>query len=126
MQKGGFSEMISGAISLFRVSPLVFIDWRQDSTKHCELLRTRLLSFASEVFGKERDGSFQQDIAPIHTSNLTKQWLSNNSIKTLPWPARSPDLKVIEKGWGVMARAVYARGKHYSNVQDLKNAIEGA
>ena len=38
----------------------------------------------------------------------------------------SPDDKIVENVWGVMARMVYARGKHYQNVEDLKVAIEKA
>ena len=35
-------------------------------------------------------------------------------------------MEVIENVWGVMARTVYARGKHYGNFDDLKVAIEEA
>lgn len=40
----------------------------------------------------------------------------------LEWPARSPDLKVIENMWG--ERAVYADGRQYSSVSKLKASIQ--
>ena len=39
---------------------------------------------------------------------------------------KSPDFNFTENVWGVMFRMVYATGKHYQNVQDLKIAIEEA
>ena len=118
--------MIWGAISLYGVSPLIFMDGRQDSSKYCQVLRDGLLPFASGVFGEGQKWSFQQGNAPIHTPNLTKQWLLERSITTLPWPAKSPDINIIENVWGIIARTVYVRGKHYENVEDLKVAFEEA
>ncbi|CDF40946.1 unnamed protein product [Chondrus crispus] len=125
-QNGGFSVMVWGAISLYGVSPIVFMDGRQDSTKYVDVLRHGLLPFSSEVFGEGQGWVFQQDNAPIHTSNFTRTWLSGHSIRTLPWPPKSPDMNIIENVWGVMARVVYARGRHYQNVRELKDAIEEA
>ena len=118
--------MIWGPISLYGVSPLIFMDGRQDSTKYCEVLRDGLLLFAAEVFGEGHNWCFQQDNVPIHTSNFTKNWLSDHSITTLPWPPKSPDINIIANVWGIMVRTVYARGRHYEKVDDLKVAIEEA
>ncbi|CDF36453.1 unnamed protein product [Chondrus crispus] len=125
-QNGGFSVMVWGAVSLYGVSSMMFIDGKQDSKKYVDILRHGLLPFAAEVFGEEQRWFFQQDNAPIHTSGFTRSWLSEHSISTLPWPAKSPDVNIIGNVWGVMARMVYARGKLYQNVEDLKVAIEEA
>lgn len=57
--------MISGAIRLSGVLPLVFMEGPQDSSEYCDVLSTGLLPFASEVFGEGRGWSFQQDNVPI-------------------------------------------------------------
>ena len=67
-----------------------------------------MLPFVAEVFGEGQNWSFQQDNAPIHTSNLTRKWLSDHSTTTLPWPVEFLDINVNENVWGIMARTVYA------------------
>ena len=58
-----------------------------------------------------KEGVFQQDGARCHTSKSTKEWLVSKKVKFLdPWPARSPDLNVIELLWARMANNVSKRG----------------
>lgn len=71
-------------------------DARKDFSKYCDVLCTGLLLFASEVFGEGTDQGFQQDNGTHHNSNFTEKWLSEHSIKTLPWPPTSLDLPIIE------------------------------
>ena len=60
---------------------------------------------------KLQKGVFQQDGARCHTSRSTMNWLKENKIDVLsPWPARSPDLNVIELLWARMANNVSKRG----------------
>ena len=118
--------MVWGAISLYGVSPLIYMEGKQDSIKYVDVLSNGLLPFASEVFGEGQRWFYQHDNAPIHTSNFTRNSLTEHSISNLTWPPKSPDINIIENVWGVMARMVYARGRHYQNVQDLKVAIEEA
>lgn len=41
-----------------------------------------------------------QDNAPIHTAKNVRKWLSERNIRTIEWPAYSPDLNPIENLWG--------------------------
>ena len=66
---------------------------------------------------------FQQDNASVHTSRLIQSYFNENNISILPWPARSPDLNIIENCWAELVYGVYADGKQYQHVQELKNAI---
>ena len=74
-------------------------------------LNEYLLPFVHEY---HTDGyTFQQDLAPIHTSTETKDCLMDMEILILPWVFKSPNLNLIENLWGDISRMVYANGKQY-------------
>jgi hypothetical protein len=41
----------------------------------------------------------------------------------IPWPSLSPDLNPIENLWGLLARKVYANGRQFHTIAELKTAI---
>ena len=53
-------------------------------------------------------------------------YLNTNEIRTLKWPACSPDLNPIENLWGLIVRDVYLDNKQYATVNELKIAILNA
>ncbi len=55
---------------------------------------------------KDADFIFQQDLAPAHTAKSTKRWLNDHGVGVFDWPANSPDLKPIEKLWGIVKRKI--------------------
>ncbi len=47
---------------------------------------------------------FQQDNAPCYTARSIEVRMEDHPIKTLSWPAQSPDLNPIENPWNVIKR----------------------
>ena len=39
------------------------------------------------------------------------------------WPANSPDLNPVKNLWAILCHSVYADGKQYTNITELKAAI---
>ena len=54
---------------------------------------------------------------------MVKSYFEANNISLLEWPARSPDMNIIENLWGDLARPVYAKGRQFSNINELKGCI---
>ena len=115
--------MLWGCISFYGVGMLVVSEGKQNAEKYTQTLESGLLLAAAEVFGEQQTWLFQEDNAPIHTVGITRECLSERSIRTLPWLARSPDLNIVENVWGLLARKVYANNRSFETISDLKQTI---
>ena len=116
--------MISGAISPYGVSPTVFRNGNQDSRKYRETLSMALLPYAAEMYGETQNWVYQQGDASIQRSGFTRSVLTQKGVGTIDWPAKFPDLNIIENIWGIMARRVYLRQRQFDTVEQLKAVIE--
>lgn len=118
---GGGSVMVWGAISMDGKSQLAILEGKQTADCYVKTLNDFLLPMIPE--NRQRPMIFQHDNASIHTANLTRMWLLYRNIKTMEWPAHSPDLNPIENVWGLLARRVYAHGRVFSALHELKSVI---
>lgn len=64
------------------------------------------------------------DNAPIHTAKNVKKWLSERNIKTIEWPAYSPDLNPIENLWSRME--YLTRNRTPTSTENLWNIVRQA
>jgi hypothetical protein len=87
-------------------TPLVTFDEIMTSQVYCEILDEFLLPLTHKLGSRFR---FQHDNDPKHTSRFTKQWLAENGLQVLEWPANSPDLNPIENLWGIVKTKVEKR-----------------
>lgn len=117
-QGGGGGVMVWGGISSQRKTDICFVENTMNAERYQAVLANTLL----HLF---RNGDLLvQDNAPPHACNSTRAWLNNNGIPIVTWPSRSPDLNPIENVWGVLVRAVYAEGKQYTSIIELRNSIQ--
>ncbi len=99
--------MVWRAVSSRGSIKLVILRNKVHSVKYCTVLESALLPFLEDEYGSESDAPvFQQDRAPSHSSLFTKDWMVENSITILDWPAMSPDLIVFENVWGWLSSVV--------------------
>ena len=62
---------------------------------------------------------FQQDDKQCHIARHTQHVLAENNINTLEWPARSPELSLIEHMWDNLGRML----RYRNDVRDLERAL---
>ena len=61
----------------------------------------------------------QHDNARPHTARVTTQYLANQNINVMDWPAFSPDMNPIEHIWDALGRRVRAQGP-FPNLRQLE------
>ena len=68
---------------------------------------------------------FQQNNAPAHTCKLVNEFFVKEGITSLKWPAKSPDLNIMENIWHMLSEKVYS-GRQFNNKDNLTTSILNA
>uniref|UniRef100_A0A4W5MI74 Transposase Tc1-like domain-containing protein n=1 Tax=Hucho hucho TaxID=62062 RepID=A0A4W5MI74_9TELE len=119
---GGGSVMVWGGISLggrtalhvLARGSLTAIRYRD------EILRPLVRPYAGAV---GPGFLLMQDNARPHVAGVCQQFLQEESIDAMDWPAHSPDLNPIEHIWDIMSRSIHQRHVAPQTVQELADAL---
>ena len=120
---GGGEVMVRGMIF---ANGNIWLEWlkgRQNSESYKQLLDEKAQPRIRREMGN--DFVLQQDNCSIHVSKLMKEWTAKVNMTTLEWPARSPDLNLIENVWEMLGQLVYD-GPEITKEAQLWERILGA
>ena len=119
---GGGSLVIWGSFCKSGKSKLAVITTRMTAVDCADMLCEYGLPFFDEI-GFDDTWTFQHDNARPHSAQSTVNFLETLDIRTMNWPPYSPDLNPIENLWGILAQKVYANGRQYNNIEELKSSV---
>ncbi|GIY72297.1 transposable element Tc3 transposase [Caerostris darwini] len=117
----GGSLMVWLAVGYGGRTSLVFLNGRQKHRDYIQVLNSEFLPYGSDLGGEE--WKFQQDGASLHTATGVKNWFLTNNVDVLPWPAKSPDLNIVENIWAMLVRRVYADVRQFDSLTQLREAL---
>jgi len=107
MNRGYGCVSIWGGIIDGRRLPLVRIDGRLSGEVYIRnILMQHVQPFIRSEQRRDNNVTLQHDNAPPHRAYITQNYLADNDIHVMPWPAVSPDMNCIENLWAVLSRAL--------------------
>ena len=93
-----------------------------DSNRYCDLLKESVFPLIP-YYMQDSPWVWQQDNAPIHVSKHSLNFFEKESVEIFDWPARSPDLNIVENIFSYMSNQLYRGGKVYKRKNDLWAAM---
>jgi transposase len=124
IQGGGGSVGIWGCFSYKGIGCISLYQGRINQFTYKQTLEKALIPSARYFFGSNTDWFYQHDGAPAHKAKSIDTWLTSNSIKLLPWCARSPDLNPIENIWAWMDfKMTKTKISSINNLMDILKSI---
>lgn len=120
---GGGSVMVWGCISAGCKMDLITIRGNLNGPRYQQEILERAVvpHFDNHPLGTRP--IFMDDNARPHRARAVIEFLRQDAIDTLPWPARSPDLNPIEHLWDIIGRRVRQREPPVQNLQELTAAL---
>ncbi len=124
-KSGRKSVMVWGCFLRGNLGPLVILSRGSINGKnYMKILEEYFFDFWQTMSEEMGLVLFQEDNAPIHTSNLAKNWRTDMGIEELPWPPQSPDLNPIEQIWKILKDSIQDRKPPVKRVEDLEGVLQ--
>lgn len=124
VKHGGGSVMIWGCMCIHGPGMMCRIEGRLNQHGYQKILEEHLYGTIQKYNLDASKVIFQQDNAPVHSSNSMKQWFSRQPFGVLSWPAQSPDLNPIENLWAILKRRLNRYDTPPKGILELWSRVE--
>lgn len=91
-----------------------------DRHVYVDILKNNLLPYAAEHLPQNQ--ILQADNDPKHTSRKAREFLQDNNMNVMTWPAQSPDLNPIDTLWNDIDNII--KEKKPSNLNEMYEFIQ--
>ena len=110
---GGGSVMMWGMISSDGVGSLVRLFGNINAEIYKQLLQKHVIGTLRVA--PNQPSIFMQDNAPCHKAKKVTNYLQEEEIRVMDWPAQSPDLNPIENVWKIIGERAQTRNPQNQN-----------
>ena len=117
-----YKVMIWGCITWFGTGTISVVDGTLDSSGYLKLLDENLWPVVAKHF-PDGEYMFMDDGASIHTAHIIREYKEAQSVKTLVWPPKSPDLNPIENLWHILKLKIRHRISEINSNNDLGRIV---
>ena len=93
--------MVSGGISVCSRTELLVLNGTLTGQRYINEVQQPVLHFV-----QQHHVVLQDDKARPHRARIVQQFLQQNNVDHLDWPARFPDLSPIEHVWDILGQRV--------------------
>lgn len=118
---GGGSVMVWGAFSLRHRTPLHVIDGNLNGIRYlAEIIRPLVIPCLQRIGA---GAVYQDDNARPHRARIVTDFLRQNNVQQMEWPAYSPDLAPIEHAWDELGRRLHNNHAPPNNRAELAQIL---